>query len=274
MANDENDLLKRAERLKKSTADAKKSSRRGSKNAFDEASGHLSDIHKAFTQIKGTIGWIYSNIIDPIISHPWIGKPFQWYRRLWEKVVYIGGSESEQIFSKKRAGIMVICTLLFLKLLPMIFYGTVEFVWDSSRMLISYKSEEIFYLGKSQEIDSEGNVFSAQGCELIECSDQSSMYFRIKPSLAHHLWSFYHNGNVFFPDFVAAGIQNDINKCKVTGYGSRSKFMVRNWDVYPQILSVNCIPLTEEDIQAGKNLVSKKNGAEAGNNIGSGKDSD
>jgi len=252
MTKEEDDLLKRAERLKKTAGNTKKSSARGNKSVIDEASEHLSDIHKAYTQIKGTISWIYSNVIDPIISHPWIGKPFQWYRALWNKVVYINVSGGQEAFSKKRAGIMVICTLIFLRMLPMILYGTVEFVWDSSRMLTSYRSDEIVYLGKSQEIDPEGNVFSAQGCESIKCSDQTSIYFRIKPSLAHHIWSFYNNKNVFFPDFVAAGIQNDINKCKVTGYGSRSKFMVRNWDVYPQILSVDCIPLTEEDIQAGK----------------------
>ena len=223
MTEEENDLLRRAEKLKQTASNARKSSKKNQESIIDEAHEHISDIHETYTQLKGTLSWLYKNIINPVLSHPWIGKPFQWYRSLWSAVVYINGNEDERIFSKKRAGIMVVITSIFLWMLPVIAKGAVEFAWDSSRMLLSYKSEEIWYLGKSQEIDPEGNVFSAQGCESVECSDQTSIYFRITPSLAHHLWSLYHNGNMFFPDFVAAGIQNDVNKCRVTGYGGRSE---------------------------------------------------
>jgi hypothetical protein len=132
-----------------------------------------------------------------------------------------------------------------------------ELVWDAGRMATSYRSGQTWYLGRSQELDPEGNVFSAQGCESVTCTDQTSIYFRIKPSLAHHVWSLLHNGNIFFPDFVAAAIQNDVNKCTVTGYGSRLKFFVRNWDIYPQILSVECVPVTEGEIEAVKDALGR-----------------
>ena len=249
--NDKDDLLKRAEELKKRAQRIHKTGQKKSRSVISETQEQITEIHTTFSQIKATITWLYRTFIYPVITHPWLGKPFVAYRNLWNRVVYIEKDENPKFFSRKRAGLMVVATIIFLKLLPLILSTAYEFVYDSSRMLTSYKSKEIWYLGKSQEIDPEGNVFSAQGCATIECSDQTSIYFRIKPSLAHHLWSLFHNQNLFFPDFVAAGIQNDINKCTVTGYGSRSKFIVRNWDVYPQILSVNCIPLTEENIRQG-----------------------
>ncbi|MGH1375219.1 MAG: hypothetical protein ACRBCK_02625 [Alphaproteobacteria bacterium] len=258
MSKSQDDLLRKAKRIKERTKSVRQSTKEKQHDTgFHEAQKHISDIHKTYTQVTGTIGWIYNNVIYPVITHPWAGKPFQWYRALWNIVVYVPTNDNDTIFSKQRAGLLVLGTLTFLWMLPAIFNGTVEFVWDTSRMATTYKSKEVWYLGKSQEIDPAGNIFSAQGCESVECSDQTSIYFRIKPSLAHHLWSMYHNGNVFFPDYVAAGIQNDINKCEVTGYGVRWKFLVRNWDVYPQILAVNCTPLTEDDIKGAQGALQK-----------------
>lgn len=250
MGDTDDELLEKARRLKEHTDAAKSSARKRYKNSkIGKAQRHITDIHETYTEVTGTIGWIYSHVIEPVITHPWAGAPLRGYRVLWNKTVHVEDQDGDLLFSKQRAGTMVLATLVFLWMLPAILSGTVEFFWDTGRMATSYKYEEVWYLGKSQEIDPEGNIFSAQGCESIHCTDQTSIYFRIKPSLAHHLWSLYHNGNIFFPDFVAAGIQNDINKCKVTGYGVRWKFLVRNWDMYPQILSVDCSPVTEEEIK-------------------------
>ena len=249
MAND--DLLQKAQKIKERSEAARKSRKQKQKNSkFGKTQKQIEDIHETYTEVTGTIGWLFSNIIEPVITHPWVRAPFGFYKELWSKVVHIEDKDGDITFSKRRAGTMVLCTLAFLWLLPTLISGTAEFVWDSARMATTYKKDEIWYLGKSQEIHPDSNVFSAQGCESIHCSDQTSIYFRIKPSLAHHLWSLYHNGNIFFPDFVSAGIQNDINRCKVTGYGVRWKFLVRNWDVYPQILSVDCAPVTEGEIEA------------------------
>jgi hypothetical protein len=163
----------------------------------------------------------------------------------------------------RRAGAMVVATLIALWYTPAFLGGALELVWDAAWMATTYRSDQVWYLGRSQEIDAENNVFSAQGCESISCTDQTSIYFRIKPSLAHHLWSFVHNRNVFFPDFVAAGIQNDVNKCHVTGYGVRWKLIVRNSDIYPQILSVACVPVTESEIEAVQPALRGADGARA-----------
>jgi hypothetical protein len=134
--------------------------------------------------------------------------------------------------------------------LPAFVGGVFEVVWDTAWMTTTYRADETWYLGKSQELDHINNVFSAQGCASVNCTDQTSIYFRIKPSLAHHVWSLVRNHNIFFPEFIAAGIQNDVNKCHVIAYGARWKLLVRNWDMYPQILAVACVPVTEEEIES------------------------
>lgn len=252
MSGPNEDLLRKAQKLKEQSDAAKKALNRKYKNSTaGKAHRHIDDMRQTYAAVTGTVGWLYDNVIEPFIKHPWVGAPFRLYADIWHAYAYVEDKDGDEVFSKRRGGIMVLATLVFLWMLPSFLAGTAEFIIDTSRMATSWKEKEVWYLGKSQEIDPEGNVFSAQGCESIQCSDQTSIYFRIKPSLAHHLWSLYNNGNIFFPDFVAAGIQNDINKCTVTGYGVRWKFLVRNWDVYPQILSVDCVPLTETEIMGG-----------------------
>lgn len=252
MSDTDDDLLEKAERLKKLSGEAKQSATRRRKNApAEKTREHLRDLHAGYQQTAAGLSWLYRKIFRPAAKHRWTGAPFRLYGRIWKSAVYTDpDGDGEENFSKKRAAMMIGATLFFLYMLPGILAGTLEFVTDTTRMLISYEEDETWYLGKSQEIDPQGNIFTAQGCATIECSDQTSIYFRIKPSLAHHIWSLYHNGNIFFPDFVAAGIQNDINKCQVTRYGSRWKFLVRNWDIYPHILRVKCIPVTEDEIRA------------------------
>lgn len=249
------ELLRRAQKLNISLEEnQKKINNKQKYSGAGQAQKHISDTIETYNQVTGTLFWIYSHIIRPLFTHPWVGIPLRLYASLWKKTVYTKDKQGDICFSKKRSGLLVIATLFFLWNLPFFLSGTIEFIWDTTSMAVSYKTEEIIYLGKSQEIDPAGNVFSAQGCEQIRCTDQTSIYFRIKPSLAHQLWSLFHYGNFFFPDYVSAGIQNDINKCKVTGYGSRWKFLVRNWEIYPQILSVDCVPVSEGEIEEFERL--------------------
>lgn len=245
------ELLRRARKLQEHSESVSESRRlKDKRSGIGQVSRQISDTVEAYNQVTGTIGWLYTHVVYPLVSHPWAGAPFRFYRRLWSRVVYTVDQDGDRVFVKKRGGIMVLSTLLFLWILPGTIAVTAELVWDTSRMITNYREGDVIYLGRSQEIDPVRNVFSAQGCERIRCTDQDGFYFRIKPSLAHHFWSLWHNGNFFFPDFVTAGIQNDINKCTVISYGSRGKFIIRNWEIYPQLLAVDCVPVAESDIKA------------------------
>jgi hypothetical protein len=249
--NSAEELLRRAKKLQEQSESVSEKRRlKEKRSGVGQISRQVSDTVETYNQVTGTISWLYANILYPCFSHPWAGAPFRLYRKIWNKCVYSVDKDGDRQFSKKRGGLMVLGTLFFLWILPGIISVTAELVWDTSRMMTSYHKGDVIYLGRSQEIDPKGNIFSAQGCEQIRCTDQTGFYFRIKPSLAHHIWSLWHNGNFFFPDFVTAGIQNDINKCTVTSYGSRGKFIIRNWEIYPQILAVDCVPVSESDIKS------------------------
>jgi hypothetical protein len=244
-------LLEEAERLKRSVEALERTRRRAEKHSTGgRAARTVAGTHETLLQGTAGVRWLYTRIVRPVATHPWAGAPFRWYGRLWRKLVYRVDADGDRLFGPRRAGTMLLATAAALWRAPAVLGSAAELVGDATWKAFSYRSGETWYLGKSQEIDPEGNVFSAQGCASVSCSDQTSIYFRIKPSVAHHVWSLVRNGNVFFPDFVAAGIQNDVNKCEVTTYGARWKLLVRNWDMYPQILSVDCVPLTEREIEA------------------------
>jgi len=244
-------LLRDAERLQRTLQATEDSLRRKHKQtAAAGVERQVTSVHQAFVQTVAAAQWIWANVISPVVTHPWLGALFRWYGRVWRRIVYRLDADGDPQFSKSRAGGMVIATAIALWFLPAFLGGLVELVWDTAWMTTTYHSDETWYLGKSQELDHVNNVFSAQGCASVNCSDQTSIYFRIKPSLAHHVWSLVRNHNVFFPEFIAAGIQNDVNKCHVIAYGARWKLLVRNWDMYPQILAVDCVPVTEGEIEA------------------------
>lgn len=247
------ELLRRAERLHKVGEESRSAARRRDKfTTAGRAQRHIAEVHEGLRGLFAGLLWIWENVLSPVLSHPWARAPLEAYGRAWHAFVFVKDKDGDEVISKRRAGLMILFTLMLLSAVPSLVAGTAELIWDASWMATTYRSGETWYLGRSQEVDPAGNVFSAQGCAQIACSDQTSIYFRIKPSVAHHIWSYIDNGNIFFPDFVAAGIQNDINECEVTRYGPRWKFLVRNWDIYPQILSVDCTPVTEEEIERSK----------------------
>jgi hypothetical protein len=248
---DSEQLLRSAERLQRSVAASDEALKRKQKaTAAASVTRHVTSMHDGLLRTVAGARWFWSNLLVPVVTHRWLGAAFRWYGRLWRRFVYRRDADGDPQLSKARAGTMVVGTGIVLWFLPAFIVGTIGFVWDVTWMATTYRSNETWYLGKSEELDYVNNVFSAQGCDSVNCSDQTSIYFRIEPSLAHHLWSLVRNRNIFFPEFVAAGIQNDVNKCHVIAYGARWKFLVRNWDLYPQILAVECVPVTENEIEA------------------------
>jgi hypothetical protein len=248
---DSEQLLRDAERLQRTLQATEDSLRKKQKATTAAGVGRqVASVHRALVQTVAAAQWLWANVLSPVVTHPWIGAVFRWYGRLWRRAVYRVDADGDAQLSKARAGYMVIGTAVALWFLPAIVSGAVEVVWDSAWMATTYRSDETWYLGKSQELDHVNNVFSAQGCASVNCSDQTSIYFRIKPSLVHHVWSLVRNHNIFFPEFIAAGIQNDVNKCHVVAYGARWRFLIRNWDMYPQILAVQCVPVTEQEIES------------------------
>jgi len=159
-----------------------------------------------------------------------LARLLAWYKRLWIKFTH---NKYEEFVYKKGLA-MGAATLLFIVLIPTI--GLLLF--QTTYYLITYKKDSI-YLIQSEEIYPDNNIWAVRGCYNKVCDSNSSIYFRIKPSLFHHLWSLTHNGGIFLPDIIGSSVPTGLTKCQIISYGLRLKIMM-NFDIYPSILEIQC----------------------------------
>jgi hypothetical protein len=190
--------------------------------------------------------WIYQNILAPAGQYGSIPLRhiFRWYRWLWDKVVYREDQYKNRLFSKTRAGVFLTATIVFawFILLPLL-----GLLFDTAVYFATVQKDEVVFLTNSQEIIPEENVHSIQGCHSLPCTDDNSVYFRIRATLFNEVWSLVRGEGLFYPDYVAAAVPLTISRCMITSYGMRIKFVVRNLDIYPDVLQTECTPLDAEE---------------------------
>lgn len=190
-------------------------------------------------QLLAAVTWIWQYILRPV-SKPIravIGMLYRAYRRLWDKVVYRETGE----FSRTRAGILLASTMAFLYVLP-----TILLFFGQAALFVTSWRRETVYLSRAQEIYPDDDIHAVVGSESPDITDQTTITFRVGPTMFNHVWSIFYNGDIFYPDEVAAVATGDINKCSILSYGFRWKFMMRRWDIYPDILSARCDPIAEK----------------------------
>ncbi len=202
----------------------------------------VASMNRFLAQFVLAAHWIYQNILAPagrFGSIP-LRHLFRWYRWLWDKVVYKQDPYKNRLFSKTRAGVFLTATIVFawFILLP-----ALGFLFDLGLYLATARRDEVVYLTNSQEILPEENIHSVQGCYDLPCSDENSVYFRIRASLFNEAWSMVHGRGLFYPDYIAAAVPLSISRCTITSYGVRVKLLMRGMEVYPDMLQTECTPL-------------------------------
>jgi hypothetical protein len=204
----------------------------------------LSALVKFWYQILRSLEWIWTYVGSPLwsFSRKVTLYLFRRYRDLWDYVVYKKDEYGDKQFNKTRGGLMLLATGLTIWYLGL---PLIEFAKDSSLYLMLGRRHETIIMHNAQEIDKDTDTWSVQGCESIPCGYHSSVNFRVRTSLFNHLWAFIHTGNVFFPDAIGAAIPPVPNKCDITSYGIRWKFLMRGMDLYPDLLDVErCTPVS------------------------------
>lgn len=205
----------------------------------------LTVLHKFLFQFAQAVIWIYTRILRPVARI--LFKPITWlwhlFRLLWDKVVYYEDAYQNRLFSKTRAGIFLAISAVFawFVLVP-----AIVFIFHAILYFATVKRDEIVYLTNSQEILPHENEHSVQGCHALPCTDQNSIYFRIRASNFNEVWSIVHGHGLFFPDYVAASVPVAVSRCKITSYGLRIKLLMRGLDIYPDLLQTECSPLGEQ----------------------------
>lgn len=205
---------------------------------------NLTALHQFLFQFVQAMAWIYRHIVRPLVR--FLFKPITWlwhlYRLAWDKAVYYEDAQQERQFSKTRAGIFLALSATFAWYL---FIPAVVFVFHAVLYFTTVKRDEVVYLTNSQEILPNENEHSVQGCHALPCTDQNSLYFRIRASNFNEVWSILNGRGLFFPDYVAASVPVAVSRCKITSYGLRIKPLMRGFDIYPDLLQTECSPLNE-----------------------------
>lgn len=198
--------------------------------------------HRFFIQFALALGWVWKYLLHPIWrAISWVFRGlFRQYRKLWALTVYRRDHFDNLRLSKRRAGLFVVGTAAGLVCL----YGIIGFATDTALYFTTGHHDEVMYLTNSQEVDAPGNVHAVKGCDKLPCSDSDSVYFRLNPSAFNHVWSLIHNHMLFLPDYVSAAVPPGLNRCIITTYGVRAKFLMRGLDIYPELIRASCTPVT------------------------------
>lgn len=159
-----------------------------------------------------------------------LARLFAWYKPLWVKYTHNKYDE----FVYKRGVAMAAATLAAVIIIP----GTVGLFLQTGYYLATHKKESI-YLIQSEEIYPDDNIWAVRGCYNQNCDSDSSLYYRIKPSVFHHLWSLSHNGTIFLPDTIGSSVPTGLTRCEVDSYGIRTRVLM-TFHVYPSILKIMC----------------------------------
>jgi hypothetical protein len=206
---------------------------------------NLTALHKFAFQLVLGLSWIYAHVIRPVARI--LFKPVTWlwrlYRFLWDKAVYYEDAYQNRQFSKTRAGVFLLLSAVFAWY---VFVPLVVFICHALLYFSTVKRDEIVYLTNSQEIIPHENEHSVQGCHALPCTDQNSIYFRIRASNFNEAWAILSGRGLFYPDYVAASVPVAISHCKITSYGLRIKLLMRGLDIYPDLLKTECTPLSEQ----------------------------
>lgn len=178
--------------------------------------------------------WVWQKFLWPIISaifsvYKIISSA---YIKLWKKTAYKDGK-----FRRYRAGMTIICTFMFLWVIPSLVH-----IGYQSTLFAFTSNYETIYLTNSQEIKPDEDIHAIKGCEALPCTEDNAVYYHVRPTGFHHLYSFWHRGSVFYPDLVASVVAPGYNECHVKSYGIRMKTLMHKYDVYPDMLDAVCKP--------------------------------
>lgn len=189
---------------------------------------------------------IYRRVIYPIYSWGyWLFSILFWkrFRTIWDRFVYKTDKDGNKKFSKVNGAAIIASTAMVLVLA----YHSLFVLFDATVYAFTRHADEFVYLSNAEEISPDSNIFSVRGCvapaigESFSCGAEDSLYFRISPSNFNHVWSFFNTDTwLFYPEEVAAPIAPGWQQCTVTSYGVRLKFLMRNWDIYPELVSARC----------------------------------
>jgi hypothetical protein len=237
-----NDDAERARDLLRAARQAREERQRARRMSRGErAHEDLSRTGRFLWQVWLGLRWLWQTLGAPVGRAlwrvgAWVLDRYRFY--VWSRFVYRRTPDGVLRFSATRAGLTLGATwfVLWFLALPV----TECVLWDAPLYALTRQVNETVYLQGSQELDPGTASHSIKGCESLPCSDTQAVYFRVESDLFSNLWSLVHGHGFFFPEYVAAAVPYETNRCTITSYGFRFRGTARFLNVFPQLLAVSC----------------------------------
>lgn len=168
----------------------------------------------------------------------WIGRKIRsvwgWYKdAIWNRFA----RNDEDKLTPKRATLTFFATVFALYMIPTV----LGFAFQVSLMATTIKTEEV-YLTQSEEIDPDTELFNVRGNTSTVSTPENALYYRVRPTFAHQLYSYIKHHSPFYAEDIAS-IAPGLNRCEVISYGFRLRLLIRGWGVYPDMLWSSCTPV-------------------------------
>lgn len=230
-----------ADRIRKLQSDLAATSAAQKKRAYQSGVGRaardVGGVSWFFASLALGLQWAWTHVVWPAWRQ--IRRPLWWltklYVRLWNWTVIVQDPYGKPVFSKTRAGLMVIASVLF-----WLFFldPIVDLALDMAVYTVTARVDESVILFGSQEVSGDKNVHNIEGCWTVSCGDTEAFYLRVKSGLFNQLWNFAHGKGIFYPDYIAAAVPTGKSRCMITTYGVRFSFVIHNLNIYPEVLEV------------------------------------
>lgn len=251
MANNDDDILKRAQKLLDSE---QKANEDNAVNSFIAQSKILSGFKHFFNAI--TLKW--NKYFKPIAK---IFNPiFRWYWQLTKKIFAKFARNKSGNYPKSRGSIVFLFLCVFniffaYQLVVNIIPTSVKLVTDAIFIPL-FSKEETLVFSQPSSVEGHPGVFSVYACRRYPCEGQTdSIEFRMRDSLYLDIRRFFTHLEPHDPGELAGAFVSEENLCKVDYYGRRIKYL----RIYANIIRAKCYPVNGDNYDEVSKLLEADN---------------
>lgn len=200
----------------------------------------LATLGRAFAAIGRACLFIARHVPGPLKA---AGRLYK--EQIWDRFTYIKDKDGDEVFSKKRASMVVSLTAAFVMACnPFSFtVGPVTVPEGPIPDAILYAAtvdKERVNLHMSEQPSE--NYYTVDGAYTYPSTPEDSVHYRIQDGTFNEMWSWGAKGHPFYPERIKAAVPPVPSWCEVTTYGLRWRAFSRYFNTYPYILDVKCDP--------------------------------
>lgn len=236
--NDPDDLLKRAERLKREQQAGEDARRRAARPAFVRLLTGFYERSTFLKQVFETLEVMWNHWLKPLalIVNPLFKLYWRAMTWLFNRFSFVNG-----VYDKYRGAIAALALSVFT-----LFFGwtlvtrAVPFVLDFTYDAVTinlFSHQETLIFSQPQNVEGSPELLRVYACRLYPCEGQTdSVEYRLRDSSYLDLVRLVTRFEPHDPGELAGAFVSEENACNVTAYGIRNKWL--GW--YPYITAATC----------------------------------